>query len=150
MDDPGANCMSSRVSATKGRSSAAKGKSNEKGRKNTSISSSRRSIRRTKIEPSTISRCVNCGSKRIVRKEVEVRVPSRKITTVDAEVCLTCGEKYFSRAAAEKILATPVDDVRRVRTKLSKQTGNDIQRLANHAHAAAAKLRDRLGLKQAK
>ena len=45
---------------------------------------------------------------------------------------------------------TPVDDVRRVREKLSRDTGNDVNRLADHAHQVAERLRERLGLKPAK
>ena len=45
---------------------------------------------------------------------------------------------------------TPVDDVRRVREKLSRETGNDVNRLADHARQAVEKLRDTLGLKPVK
>jgi hypothetical protein len=45
---------------------------------------------------------------------------------------------------------TPVDDVRRVRRKLSAETGNDVNRLADRAHQTAEELRDKLGLKRAK
>jgi len=38
---------------------------------------------------------------------------------------------------------TSVDDVRRVREKLSQETGNDVNRLADRAQ----ELRDKLGLK---
>ena len=44
---------------------------------------------------------------------------------------------------------TPVDDVRRVRTKLSAEAGNDVDRLADRARETAAKLREKLGLKRA-
>jgi len=43
---------------------------------------------------------------------------------------------------------TPVDDVRRVRRKLSEETGNDINRLADRANALANKLSAKLGLKR--
>ncbi len=42
---------------------------------------------------------------------------------------------------------TPVDDVRRVRRRLSEETGNDVNRLADRAREAAEKLRATLGLK---
>jgi hypothetical protein len=45
---------------------------------------------------------------------------------------------------------TPVDDVRRVREKLSRETGNDVNRLADRARESAEKLRDQLGLRPAK
>ena len=45
---------------------------------------------------------------------------------------------------------TPVDDVRRVRRKLSEETGNDVNRLADRARQTAENLRERLGLKPAK
>jgi len=44
---------------------------------------------------------------------------------------------------------TPVDDVRRVREKLSRETGNDVTRLADRAQQAAQRLREKLGLKPA-
>jgi hypothetical protein len=44
---------------------------------------------------------------------------------------------------------TPVDDVRRVRRKLSEETGNDVNRLADRARETAAKLCEKLGLKRA-
>jgi len=44
---------------------------------------------------------------------------------------------------------TPVDDVRRVREKLSEETGNDVNRLADRAQQAAEKLREKLGLRPA-
>ncbi len=52
--------------------------------------------------------------------------------------------------ATRKMEETPVDDVRRVREKLSRETGNDVNRLADRAHQAAEKLRDQLELKAAK
>jgi hypothetical protein len=42
---------------------------------------------------------------------------------------------------------TPVDDVRSIRRKLSEETGNDINRLADRARRTAESLRDKLGLK---
>lgn len=45
---------------------------------------------------------------------------------------------------------TPVDDVRRIREKLSREAGNDVNRLADHAGKTAEQLRDELGLKPAK
>ena len=45
---------------------------------------------------------------------------------------------------------TPVDDVRRIRRKLSEETGNDVNRLADRARQTAEKLREKLGLKRAK
>lgn len=54
------------------------------------------------------------------------------------------------KPAPPKAEETPVDDVRRVRRKLSEQTGNDVGRLAERARETAAKLREKLGLKRAK
>jgi len=45
---------------------------------------------------------------------------------------------------------TAVDDVRRIREKLSAETGSDVNRLADRARETAEKLRDKLGLKPAK
>ncbi len=45
---------------------------------------------------------------------------------------------------------TPVDDVRRVREKLSEACGNDVNRLADHAREITENLPKELGLKRAK
>ena len=50
----------------------------------------------------------------------------------------------------QQIEETPVDDVRRVRRKLSEETGNDVNRLADRARQTAENLREKLGLKPAK
>jgi len=52
--------------------------------------------------------------------------------------------------APRKAEDTPVDDVRRVREKLSRETGNDVNRLADRARESAEKLRNELGLRPAK
>ncbi len=54
------------------------------------------------------------------------------------------------KPSPHKTEETPVDDVRRVRRKLSEETGNDVNRLADHARQKAEKLREKLGLKPAK
>lgn len=43
--------------------------------------------------------------------------------------------------------ATPVDDVRRVREKLSAQFDNDIDKLAEYACKVAEEYREKLGLR---
>ena len=55
-----------------------------------------------------------------------------------------------AKPAPGKTEETSVDDVRRVRRKLSEETGNDVNRLADRARQATEKLRDQLGLKPAK
>ena len=45
---------------------------------------------------------------------------------------------------------TPVDDMRRVRRRLSEETGNDVNRLTDHAREVAEELREKLGLQPAK
>jgi hypothetical protein len=42
--------------------------------------------------------------------------------------------------------ATPVDDVRRIRERLSGEFGNDVRRLGEHARKVAEEYRDKLGL----
>lgn len=44
--------------------------------------------------------------------------------------------------------STPVDEVRRVREKISREAGNDIGRLIERARAVAAEVREKLGLKR--
>lgn len=45
---------------------------------------------------------------------------------------------------------TPVDDVRRVREKLSAEFGNDVERLVEHARQVTDEYRNKLGLKSIK
>jgi YgiT-type zinc finger domain-containing protein len=45
-----------------------------------------------------------CGSKRIEVKRVVIRLVGGESHAVEAEVCLDCGERYFTRAATEEIL----------------------------------------------
>ncbi len=54
------------------------------------------------------------------------------------------------KPSPQKTEQTPVDDVRRVRRKLSEETGNDVNRLADRARQTAEKLREKLGLKAVK
>lgn len=42
---------------------------------------------------------------------------------------------------------TPVDDVRRVREKLSARFDNDVDQLAEYVHEVARELRGKLGLR---
>jgi|HubBroStandDraft_1064217.scaffolds.fasta_scaffold458194_2 hypothetical protein len=42
---------------------------------------------------------------------------------------------------------TPADDVRRVRERLSREAGNDIQEFAEESNRVARRYRRRLGLK---
>jgi hypothetical protein len=42
---------------------------------------------------------------------------------------------------------TPVDDVRRVRKRLTREAGSDIAKIARQAHRVAERLRKKLGLK---
>ncbi len=51
------------------------------------------------------------------------------------------------KSAPQKKERTPVDDVRRIREKLSRATGNDVNRLADHARTTTESLRRELGLK---
>jgi hypothetical protein len=54
------------------------------------------------------------------------------------------------KPAPRRTEETPVDDVRRVRRKLSEETGGDVGRLADRAREMTEKLREKLGLKRAK
>jgi hypothetical protein len=45
-----------------------------------------------------------CGSRRIERKDVTVRLPDgRQAGPVQAEVCSACGERYYDLAAMQKL-----------------------------------------------
>ncbi|MBI4579970.1 MAG: hypothetical protein HY718_09730 [Planctomycetes bacterium] len=54
------------------------------------------------------------------------------------------------KSSPRKTDETPVDDVRRVREKLSAETENDVHRLADRAKKTAEMLREKLGLKPAR
>jgi len=54
-----------------------------------------------------------------------------------------------AKPASRETEETPVDDVRRVRRRLSEETGNDVNRLALRAHETAERLREKLGLRRA-
>ena len=53
-----------------------------------------------------------------------------------------------TKSSARQREATPVDDVRRVRERLSAEFGNDVDRLAEHARKVAERQRETLGLRR--
>lgn len=55
-----------------------------------------------------------------------------------------------AKPSPRKTEETSVDDVRKVREKLSREAGDDINRLADRAREVAESLRDKLGLKRVK
>lgn len=55
-----------------------------------------------------------------------------------------------TRRSAREHETTPVDDIRRVRERLSAEFDNDVNRLAEHARKVAENLRKKLGLKSDK
>ncbi len=55
-----------------------------------------------------------------------------------------------SEPAVRKQEETPVDDVRRIREKLSAEFGNDVGKLAEHARKVAEEYRTKLGLRTVK
>lgn len=53
-----------------------------------------------------------------------------------------------TKSTAHAPETTPVDDIRRVRERLSAEFGNDVDRLAEHARKVAEEYRSKLGLKR--
>jgi len=53
----------------------------------------------------------------------------------------------MSEALSTKHEPTPVDDVRRVRERLTREAGGDIAKLAEQANRVAKKLRKKLALR---
>ncbi|MFH0981717.1 MAG: YgiT-type zinc finger protein, partial [Planctomycetota bacterium] len=50
--------------------------------------------------------CVSCGLRRVQRKRVSVGLRNgRTVTGVEADVCATCGERYFDVKAMRKLEA---------------------------------------------
>ena len=55
--------------------------------------------------------CVSCGSKRVQRKEVSVRLrDGRTVSGVKADVCDTCGERYYDLEAMRRLEAEGAED----------------------------------------
>jgi YgiT-type zinc finger domain-containing protein len=53
-----------------------------------------------------MKRCAMCGSRRITRKAVSVRLKSgHTVRGVPADVCAACGEQFFDIRAMDKIEA---------------------------------------------
>jgi len=70
------------------------------------MSSSPRKSRRSAREGRVLTVCVLCGSKRVRRQRVSVRLRNgRTITDVDAEVCLHCGERYYDLETMRRVEA---------------------------------------------
>jgi len=51
-----------------------------------------------------MTHCVMCGSRKVIRRSVRVSegVPKRPVY-VTAEVCRSCGERYYDMAAMQKL-----------------------------------------------
>lgn len=98
--------MSSGVPTSTARSPSPMAGSTAKPARKSSTSSSRPRSRPSPTSKAKISRCVMCGSKRIKVKAVDVPAPRGAACTVEAEVCMNCGQRCFTRAAAEAILAS--------------------------------------------
>ena len=71
-----------------------------------STSSSPRSLRRSPNETPSLNVCVACGSTRVQRKRVSVRLrDGRSVTGIEADVCAACGERYYDVQAMERLEA---------------------------------------------
>ena len=71
-----------------------------------STSLSRRKSPRSVSEFPLLSICVACGSQRVQRKRVSVRLrDGRSMTGVEADVCDACGERYYGLEAMKKLEA---------------------------------------------
>jgi YgiT-type zinc finger domain-containing protein len=53
----------------------------------------------------TLRTCIMCGSKKVTRRAVSVKLKVGATVRVIADVCPTCGERYFDSEAMEKIEA---------------------------------------------
>ena len=53
-----------------------------------------------------------------------------------------------SESARRNVEETPVDDVRRVREKMSEEAGNDLRVVAERTREIAERLREELGLRR--
>lgn len=71
-----------------------------------STSSSRRKSPRSPSENPSLKVCAACGSTRVQRKRVSVRLrDGRSLTGVEADVCAACGERYYDLEAMQKLEA---------------------------------------------
>lgn len=71
------------------------------------------------------------------------------VAAADRHARLADGVRRMStvKPAGKHADATPVDDVRIVREKLSRETDNDVNHLADRAREVAEQLRQKLGLR---
>ena len=81
-----------------------KARSSAKRDARSSTSSSRRRSPRSPSERPSLKVCVACGSKRVKRQTVSVRLrDGRTITGIEAEVCAACGERYYDLDAMNRL-----------------------------------------------
>ena len=59
--------------------------------------------RRSQNGRGTLQTCIMCGSKKVSRRTVNVKLKVGATVRVNADVCPNCGERYFDREAMEKI-----------------------------------------------
>ena len=51
-----------------------------------------------------MTRCITCGQETLVVQNVDVKLRSgRRLTGVEAEVCTSCGERFYDLDAMEQI-----------------------------------------------
>ena len=78
--------------------------------KSSTSSSPRRSPRSASKRP-VLKLCVSCGSQRVQRKQVSVRLrDGRTVSAVRADVCAACGERYYDLEAMRRLEAEGTDD----------------------------------------
>ncbi|MFQ5807799.1 MAG: YgiT-type zinc finger protein [Phycisphaerae bacterium] len=96
----------SRALATTGRSSTRKARSSGRANAKSSTSSSPRRSPRSPSKRPSLEVCVSCGSKRVQRRQVSVRLrDGRTVTSVEADVCAACGERYYDLEAMQRLEA---------------------------------------------
>lgn len=72
--------------------------------------------RRSQNGSGTLQTCIMCGSKKVSRRAVNVKLKVGATVRVNADVCPNCGERYFDRKAMQRLEAADP----RYRRKLSR------------------------------
>jgi YgiT-type zinc finger domain-containing protein len=62
--------------------------------------------RRSQTGTGTLRTCISCGSKKVSRRAVNVKLWVGKTVRVNADVCPVCGERYFDLDAMRALEAT--------------------------------------------
>ncbi len=88
---------------TAGPSSTRKAKSRAKPEKKSTTSSSRRRPPAIPTRLAPVRTCTQCGSRRVGRVGIDLRLRGGTVVTVEIDTCSSCGERYLDPEAIDAI-----------------------------------------------